>query len=186
MKGLKSWYIIMLIIPRVIRRYALSIFYLTSLWKVLSNFLQRLKVQIFNNLDFLNYTIHSQDNFISTPLYMFIRLCTIITFQAIDWFLGIYAMSWFENQLIAWTMIMFSHFASYQILQQIMRCSSKQLAHVLKESEIDNTQALYSLRSKNVNYHRPYKIHLSLPNFSNHPYSWYLTVTTKLYGVLFW
>ena len=83
----------MLIIPRVIRRYALSIFYLTSLWKVLSNFLQRLKVQIFNNLDFLNYTIHSQDNFISTPLYMFIRLCTIITFQAIDWFLGIYAMS---------------------------------------------------------------------------------------------
>ena len=80
----------MLIIPRVIRRYALSIFYLTSLWKVLPNFLQRLKVQIFNNLDFLNYTIHY---FISTPLYMFIRLCTIITFQAIDWFLGIYAMS---------------------------------------------------------------------------------------------
>ena len=63
------------------------------------------------------------NNFISTPLYMFIRLCTIITFQAIDWFLGIYAMSWFENQLIAWTMIMF------RILQVIRYCNKSYFDH---------------------------------------------------------
>ena len=80
----------------------------------------------------------------STHFYMLQRSYTIITFQAIDWFLGIYAISWFENQLIAWTMIMFSHFASYQILQQIMRCSSKLLALVLKEIVIDITRALPS------------------------------------------